>query len=65
MALGTGLADVAKHANLVVDSKKCPFLNIPTELRLAIYEYALRDGPAITIGTAELVGKHADIVHRL
>jgi hypothetical protein len=49
----------------MTDPNYCPFLGLPTELRLLIYAFALLDGPAITIGTAELVGPHADIVHRL
>jgi hypothetical protein len=43
----------------------CPFMGLPTELRLLIFEYALVDASAITIGSAELVGSHPDIVHRL
>jgi hypothetical protein len=43
----------------------CPFMRLPTELRLLIYSYALVDTPAITIGSAMLVGSHPDIVHRL
>ena len=49
----------------MTDPNYCPFLGLPTELRLLIYAFALLDGPAITIGTAELVGPHPDIVHRL
>ncbi|KAK4632168.1 hypothetical protein CLAFUW4_02650 [Fulvia fulva] len=42
----------------------CPFLELPCELRLLIYGYAVLDSPTITIGTAQLTGTHADIVHR-
>ena len=50
---------------IMTDQSYCPFLGLPTELRLLIYGFALLDGPAITIGTAELKGSHPDIVHRL
>ncbi|KAK4550634.1 hypothetical protein LTR36_000213 [Oleoguttula mirabilis] len=43
----------------------CPILSLPVELRLHIYSFALLDNPTITIGSAELVGKHPDIIHRL
>jgi len=44
----------------------CPFLNrLPTELRLHIYSFALLDSPIVTISTAELVGAHPDVIHRL
>lgn len=40
-------------------------LSLPVELRLHIYSFALLDNPTITIASAELVGKHPDIIHRL
>ncbi|KAK3631475.1 hypothetical protein LTR56_016839 [Elasticomyces elasticus] len=43
----------------------CPFFVLPVELRLHIYSFAVLDDPSITIGTAELIGSHPDIVHRL
>lgn len=48
-----------------MDNTKCSFQSLPVELRLLIYSFALVESPAITIGTAELVGSHSDIVHRL
>jgi hypothetical protein len=50
---------------IMEDLDNCPFMRLPTELRLLIYSYALVDTPAITIGSAMLVGSHPDIVHRL
>ena len=46
-------------------SEESLFLRLPTELRLHIYEYALSGSDTITIGTAQLFGRHPDIVHRL
>ncbi|TKA83078.1 hypothetical protein B0A55_00934 [Friedmanniomyces simplex] len=43
----------------------CPFLLLPVELRLLIYSFAVLDNPSITIGSAELVGSHPDMIHRL
>lgn len=43
----------------------CPLLNLPVELRLLIYSFALSESPVITISAAELHGAHHDIVHRL
>ncbi|KAK4505989.1 hypothetical protein PRZ48_003954 [Zasmidium cellare] len=43
----------------------CPFLDLPVELRLEIYSYAVLDCRAITVGTARLDGPHHDIIHRL
>lgn len=42
-----------------------PFLRLPIEIRLVIFELAFLETPNVTIGTAELVGSHPDIVHRL
>lgn len=41
------------------------FLNLPVELRLHIYTFALVDNPTLTISSAELVGAHPDVIHRL
>lgn len=49
----------------MTDSEHCPFLGLPAELRLLIYDFALLDAQVITIGSAELVGARPDIVHRL
>ncbi|KAK0249630.1 hypothetical protein B0A54_09981 [Friedmanniomyces endolithicus] len=43
----------------------CPLFLLPVELRLHIYSFAVLDTPSITIGSAELVGSHPDIIHRL
>lgn len=43
----------------------CPFLDLPTEIRLLIYSFALIDSTAITISSAALCGSYPDIVHRL
>jgi len=43
----------------------CPFLALPTELRLEIYSHTLLDSPAITISSAEVTGTHPDVIHRL
>ncbi|KAK3700644.1 hypothetical protein LTR37_015833 [Vermiconidia calcicola] len=48
-----------------MEVNKCPFLQLPTELRLVIYSFALLDSPVVTVGSAELVGSHPDVVHRL
>ncbi|KAK5172559.1 uncharacterized protein LTR77_002679 [Saxophila tyrrhenica] len=52
--------DTSEH-----EAEPCHFLRLPTELRLQIYAYALHEHPYITIGSAQLVGRHADIVHKL
>ncbi|KAL2351377.1 hypothetical protein BJ546DRAFT_1066143 [Cryomyces antarcticus] len=44
---------------------RCQFLELPTELRLLIYSYAIHDTDAITISAAQLVGPYPDITHRL
>ncbi|KAF2213207.1 hypothetical protein CERZMDRAFT_84084 [Cercospora zeae-maydis SCOH1-5] len=44
---------------------KCSFLELPVELRLEIYAHAILDCRHITIGTAQVEGAPADIVHRL
>ncbi|KAK3670952.1 hypothetical protein LTR78_009230 [Recurvomyces mirabilis] len=46
-------------------TQTCHLLRLPIELRLQIYGYALQDNTRLTIGSAELVGSHPDIVHRL
>ncbi|KAK5108901.1 hypothetical protein LTR62_007703 [Meristemomyces frigidus] len=46
-------------------SSRCPFLHLPVELRLQIYSYVLLDNSRITIGSAELVGSHPGIIHRI
>ena len=43
----------------------CPLLELPVELRLEIYAYAVLDCREITIGTAKLEGSASNIVHRL
>ena len=43
----------------------CPFFRLPVELRLHIYSFAVLDNPSITLGSAELIGSHPDIIHRL
>ena len=43
----------------------CPFMDLPTELRLLIYSDTLLESPTITISTAKVTGAHSDIVHRL
>lgn len=50
---------------LTPDSTNTTLLGLPLELRLHIFSYALLDSPTITIGTAELVGPHHEIIHRL
>lgn len=47
------------------EEPNCPLMTLPTELRLQIYSACLLDSPAITISSAEVVGAHPDIVHRL
>ncbi|KXT09288.1 hypothetical protein AC579_9929 [Pseudocercospora musae] len=42
----------------------CPFLDLPCELRLEIYSYAILDGRHITIGIAKLQGAAHHIIHR-
>ncbi|KAF7189125.1 hypothetical protein HII31_09547 [Pseudocercospora fuligena] len=42
----------------------CPFLDLPCELRLEIYSYAILDCRHITIGIAKLQGAAHDIIHR-
>lgn len=37
-------------------------IKLPVELRLSIYDFALLDSPAVTIGHAEVVGAHYDVV---
>ncbi|KAH9844900.1 hypothetical protein Tdes44962_MAKER07080 [Teratosphaeria destructans] len=44
---------------------KCPFLDLPVELRLQIYEHLLLGNSTITIGTALVKGSYRDVVHRL
>ncbi|TKA61641.1 hypothetical protein B0A49_11140 [Cryomyces minteri] len=44
---------------------RCQFLELPTELRLLIYSYAIHDTDAITISAGQLVGPYPDITHRL
>lgn len=46
-------------------ANRCIFLELPVELRLGIYSYAILDCKHITIGTAKLVGSSPDIVYRL
>lgn len=46
----------------VFEANRSPFLAIPPELRLAIYEFALLDSTCVTVGHAEVVGRHADVV---
>ncbi|CAK4031106.1 Hypothetical predicted protein [Lecanosticta acicola] len=53
------------RANGTAPTADCPFLELPVELRLDIYAYAVLDYREITVGTAKLDGSHADIVHRL
>ena len=48
-----------------MESMKCPFLELPVELRLHVYAFALLDHPTVTIGTAQLTGAPPDIIHRL
>lgn len=43
----------------------CPFLALPTELRLLIYGFTLLNCQTITIGSAEILGSEPDIVQRL
>lgn len=43
----------------------CPFLDLPTELRLQIYSDALFTSPAITISSAKVTGAPSDVVYRL
>lgn len=43
---------------------RCRFLELPTELRLIIYGFAVLDARVVTIGTAKLTGNAPDIVHR-
>lgn len=43
----------------------CPILDLPVELRLLIYSFAIAGHPSVTIGTAQLAGAHSDIIHRL
>ncbi|KAF2765103.1 hypothetical protein EJ03DRAFT_331298 [Teratosphaeria nubilosa] len=46
-------------------ASKCPFLDLPVELRLQIYEHILLGNSTITIGTAQVKGRYPDVVHRL
>ncbi|KAK1055751.1 hypothetical protein LTR74_015462 [Friedmanniomyces endolithicus] len=48
-----------------METTNCPFFRLPVELRLHIYSFAVLDNPSITIGSAELLGPHPDIIHRL
>lgn len=43
---------------------RCRFLELPCELRLCIYGFAVLDARVITVGTAKLTGNASDIVHR-
>lgn len=52
----------AAHQVQVLEEADSPLLRIPPELRLAIYEFALFDSPCVTVGHAEVVGKHHDVV---
>ena len=55
MALG-------KTSERTLEARHSPLLRIPPELRLAIYEFALLDSFCITVGHAEVVGRHHDVV---
>lgn len=58
-------ADKSEEASgRVLEATSSPFLAIPPELRLCIYEFALLDSTCVTIGHAEVVGKPADVVSR-
>ncbi|KAF2717965.1 hypothetical protein K431DRAFT_349153 [Polychaeton citri CBS 116435] len=46
-------------------NKECPFFELPIELRLIIYEFALQDKHDVTIGAARIVGTDDDVVYRL
>jgi hypothetical protein len=42
----------------------CPFLDLPLELRLLIYTFAIHEKPTVTVGVAQLTGSYPDIIHR-
>lgn len=44
---------------------RSPFLDLPLEIRLLIYGYAIEESDSITISSAQLTGKCPDIVDRL
>ena len=48
----------------VLGATRSPFLVLPPELRLTIYEFALLDSTCVTVGHAEVVGRHSDVVSR-
>lgn len=48
----------------VHEATRSPFLAIPPELRLSIYEFALLESTCVTVGHAWVTGKHADVVSR-
>lgn len=56
------MAGKVEAHNHVLETAHSPFLRIPPELRLTIYDFALLDCPCVTIGHAEVVGKPADVV---
>ena len=44
---------------------RSPFLDLPLELRLLIFNYAIVESDSVTISSAQLTGAAPDIVHRL
>lgn len=43
---------------------RCRFLELPMELRLLIYGFAVLNAPVVTVGAAKLVGSGPDLVDR-
>ena len=54
-----------RESHMAPADRTCHFLNLPTELRILIYDFALCGSEIVTLGTTKLTGKSPDLVHRL